>query len=162
MMLDINVKPHVKKWLESQQMFGNEVIEVRRNTPFIGRLIWGTLSKYPIQKIDLKTTERTELPKDVVRLDILFNVDLSRADDGVIHNIGEALNELFDCYMFAYCMGRMNIMPNLNGSVKMFYKDFDIDADLLSEKSAFMRFWRFKNKDFLKNPRPSKKIGVEK
>ena len=120
MTLAIPVKPHIKEFFQSAELFGAEPIEVRRNSR-LGELIAATFSQYPLRAEDLENLEAVDILEPThLHLKLTFELQTRLLTDEKLLQFGKVLETIFEVYAIAFVKGRMDVFPTMNGAATRF------------------------------------------
>ncbi|QHV97964.1 hypothetical protein [Spirosoma endbachense] len=129
MTLSVPVKPHIKEFFQSAEMFGPEPIEIRRNSR-LGELVAAVFSQYPLRAEDLEDLEAVELlVPDRLNLKLKFELQTRLVTDGKLLQFGKVLETFFELYSIAFVKGRMDVYPTMNGAADRFVKVHQISDE---------------------------------
>ena len=129
MTLSVPVKPHIKEFFQSAEMFGPEPIQIRRNSR-LGELIAAVFSQYPLRGEDLDDLEAVEILEPThLHLKLTFEVQPRLITDGKLLQFGKVLETFFEMYSIAFVKGRMDVYPTMNGAADRFVKVHQISDE---------------------------------
>ncbi len=144
MQIILSVKPHVKAFLTHQEMFGQEPIEITRDS-WLGHLLNGFLGLYPVQDASLDPVALS-VGMTTLALTPKFAVNQAFLTDENLNHVSAVLEYYFRQSLIQFVRGAMCIKPSEQGAVKRFYQMYELSDEHYDLEAAFKVVQRFRNR----------------
>ncbi len=127
--LEIPVKPHVLAFLRHGNNLGPDEILTVRKDHWLGELLTSVFSFHPLSddELGVEYLPAVAAKYPALKLRPSFRLNLQLITDRHLAKIGCSLEVVFKTSLIYYVRGRMSVIGSLQGAVKKFYEEYEIN-----------------------------------